>query len=101
MRMGIDVGGTKIEAAVLDGEGAVRVRRRIATPREYEKLLASLVQLIGELENEAGFVRSIGLATPGAVSPKTGLIQNAHHMALQGKSFVADIDKMLSRPVRV
>ena len=101
MRMGIDVGGTKIEAAILDEEGAVRVRRRVATPRVYEELLRALVQLIGELENEAGFVRSVGIATPGALSPKTGLIQNAHHMALQGRPFVADIERMLARPVRV
>ena len=101
MRMGIDVGGTKIEAAILDGEGVVRVRRRIATPKVYEELLGAMAQLVSELENEAGFVRSVGIATPGAVSPKTGLVQNAHHMALQDRPFAADIEKVLMRPVRI
>ena len=100
MRMGIDVGGTKIEAAILDGS-EVRVRRRIATPRVYEELLAAVALLVGELENEAGYVRSIGIATPGAVAPQTGLMRNAHHMALQDRPFPSDIERLLGRAVRV
>jgi fructokinase len=99
MRMGIDIGGTKIEGVIIDEAGEVRARRRIATPAVYEEVLRALGELVGGLENEGGWVRSIGIGAPGAL--RDGVMQNAHHMALQGKPFLSDIERALGRPVRL
>ncbi|HVK74573.1 MAG TPA: ROK family protein [Kofleriaceae bacterium] len=101
MRLGIDLGGTKIEAAVLDETGAVRARRRVATPRVYDEVLAALTGLVAALEGEAGPVASIGVGTPGTRSPRTGLMQNAENTALQGRAFDRDLAGVLGRPVRL
>jgi len=101
MRMGIDLGGTKIEAAILDDDGVIRARRRVPTPRSYEQILGSLLQLVRALEREAGPVRSIGVGTPGGRSPRTGLIQSAENTALQGQPFDRDLERVLGVPIRL
>ena len=71
-RIGIDLGGTKIEGAAVDGSGTVLVRRRIATPRgSYPATLEAVVALIGEIEMAIGEAASVGLGMPGAISPIT------------------------------
>ena len=79
MRIGIDLGGTKIEGIVLDKGGVERARLRIPTPTaSYEDTLDGVLTVIGELQRKAGTPCSVGIAHPGAVSPATGLIKNAN-----------------------
>lgn len=101
MRIGIDLGGTKIEAAALDDRGLIRARRRVPTPRSYDELLGGLVQLVRGLEREAGPADAIGVGTPGSRSPHSGLFVNAENTALQGQPFDRDLERVLERDVRV
>jgi fructokinase len=101
MRLGIDLGGTKIEAAVLDDAGSVRARRRAATPRSYKELLGEIVQIVRAVEHEVGTVRAVGIGTPGQPSPITGLMANAENTALEGQPFVRDLELILDRPSRL
>lgn len=99
--LGIDIGGTKVEGAVLDDGGAVRARRRVAAPGRYEDLLGALVDLVGGLEAEVGARCSVGVCTPGTRSPRTGRMKNAQHTPLEGRAFDADLGAALGREVRV
>ncbi len=102
MRIGIDLGGTKIEGIGLTDEGREIGRRRIPTPRDYRGTLAAIADLIHVIEAETGrHGRSVGVGLPGAPSPHTGLIKNANSTWLNGRPFVADLEVLVSRPVRV
>lgn len=102
MRIGIDLGGTKIEGVVLDDDGSQRARLRVATPcGEYADTLDALVALVAALEAEAGERCSVGLGTPGAISPATGLIKNANSNNLIGHPLDLDLAARLDRPVRI
>lgn len=101
-RIGVDFGGTKIEAAILAPDGAIAVRRRVDNPGNYAGALNVLRDLIAAVEAESG-VRdaTIGIGLPGSISPKTGLMRNANSVWLNGKPFQQDLEKVLSRPVRL
>lgn len=102
MRIGVDLGGTKIEAAVLDDAGDVLARRRRATPRgHYSGILDTVAELVRELEAEIGEPASIGVAMPGALSPTTGLIKNANSTELIGERLDVDLAAALDREVRI
>jgi len=102
MRIGIDVGGTKIEALALDADGVACARRRVPTPRgDYPATLAAIAALVGELETAAGPAASVGIAMPGALSPASGVIKNANSTWLIGKPFDRDLAAVLARPVRL
>ena len=101
MRLGIDLGGTKIEAAVLDDAGTVRARRRAATPRSYDELLCVLLQLVRAIEGDVGAVHAVGIGTPGQPSPVTGLMANAENTPLEGQPFARDLEIILGRPSRL
>lgn len=102
MRIGIDLGGTKIEGLVLDKGGGERARLRIATPAtSYEADVEAIVGLIFELERKIGKHCTIGIAHPGAVSPATGLIKNANSTRLNGRPLKADLERSLGREVRM
>jgi fructokinase len=102
MRIGIDLGGTKIEGLVLDKGGVERARRRIATPAtSYEAEVEAILGLIGELEQEIGARCTVGIAHPGAVSPATGLIKNANSTQLNGRPLKTDLERALGREVRM
>jgi fructokinase len=102
MRIGIDLGGTKIEGLVLDGDGAERARLRIATPTgSYEDTVAALVDLVAALEAGVGARCSVGIGHPGAISPATGLIKNANSTRLNGQPLKADLERRLEREVRL
>lgn len=101
MRLGIDLGGTKIEAAVLAGDGSMTARRRVPTPGSYTELLTAVAALVAQMEDEVGAQCSVGLGTPGAISPHTGLMKNANNTALNGRSFDRDLSSLLERPVRL
>jgi fructokinase len=101
-RIGIDLGGTKIEAAAVDVSGLVRVRRRVATPAQnYRATIDAIIALIGSIEQEIGATASVGIGIPGAVSPKTGLIKNANSTWLNGHPLQRDIETALGRPTRL
>jgi fructokinase len=102
MRIGIDLGGTKIEGIVLDGDGRERVRRRVATPAgDYAASLAVIAALVAELEAHAGPAASVGVGIPGALSPATGLVKNANSTWLIGKPLDRDLETTLGRPIRL
>src|SRR3954471_7664284 len=99
MQIGIDLGGTKIEAIGLDADTLVAVRRRVATPRDYAGTLDAIARLVAEVEAEAGRPGSVGLGIPGVVSHVTGLVKNANSTWLNGRPLLADLEVRLSRPV--
>ncbi len=102
IRLGIDLGGTKIEGIVLDARGRTLARRRVATPREdYAATVAAVAGLVAALEHQAGARGSVGVGIPGAVSPKTGRIKNANSTWLIGTTFGRDLTAALDRPVRL
>ncbi len=102
MRIGVDLGGTKIEAAALDDEGRLLLRRRVPTPAgDYPATIAAIAGLVAALEAELGARGSVGVATPGALSPATGLIKNANSTCLNGQRLDKDLAAALDRPVRL
>jgi len=102
MRIGIDLGGTKIEGLVLDASGVEKARLRVPTPgSSYEDTLKGVLDVVAELERRAGERCTVGIAHPGAVSPATGLIKNANSTRLNGKSMKADLERALGREVRM
>jgi fructokinase len=102
LRIGIDLGGTKIEAIALDAAGGVRFRRRVATPAgDYEAILNAVAGLVAETESAVGERGTVGIATPGALSTRTGLIKNSNSTALNGKPLDRDLAARLARPVRL
>ncbi len=102
MRIGVDLGGTKIEAAALDHDGRIVARKRVATPKDdYSAVLDAIAQLVAELEAEIETTATVGIGTPGAVSPATGLMKNANSVVLNGKPLDADLASRLGRAVRL
>jgi fructokinase len=102
MRIGIDVGGTKIEVAALDRDGSIRLRRRVPTPAgDYAAIIATVAALVNTSEIELRQRASVGIAIPGAISPATGLVKNANSTCLVGKPFDRDLMAALQRPVRL
>ena len=102
LRIGIDVGGTKIEAIALSASGEERGRVRIATPRhDYDGTVRAISGVVAELERDAGIQSAVGVGIPGIVSPATGLVKNANTTWLIGKPFDRDLAAALARPVRV
>ncbi len=100
MRMGVDLGGTKIEVAVLDDTGGVALRRRIATPRSYDGVLGAIAELVAGAEAETGAC-SVGIGIPGSLSPATGLVRGANSTWLNGGRLQEDLERRLARPVRL
>ena len=101
MRIGIDLGGTKIEAAAVDDAGEVWARSRVATPTRYGTTLSAICQLVGDVEQRSGPAAAVGIGTPGAISPANGLMFNADNTALGNRPFLQDITRALGRPVRL
>jgi fructokinase len=101
MRIGIDLGGTKIEGIALDDLGDVRLRRRVASPHgDYEKTLNAIADLVGAIEREAGACGTVGVGIPGTISSATGLVKNANSTWLNGRPLADDLPRVLDRPVR-
>ena len=102
MRIGVDLGGTKIEAIALDGSGETLARRRVDTPEsDYTGTVKAVADLVLQLEAETGRTGSVGLGLPGAVAPGTGLLKNANSVCLNGKPLQADLEAAMQRPVRL
>lgn len=100
MRIGIDLGGTKIEGIVLADGGEIVARQRVATPPEYVATVDALVELVAELERRMGERGSVGIGIPGAATPQ-GVIKNANSTWLIGQALGADLERRLRRPVRL
>ncbi|HUE65741.1 MAG TPA: ROK family protein [Rhizomicrobium sp.] len=101
MRFGIDLGGTKIEILALENGGTIRLRRRIATPRDYDSLLHALRELVSAADAELGTHGNVGMAIPGSESFGSNLIKNANTTYLIGRPLRLDLEKALARPVRL
>src|SRR5690606_1339440 len=102
MRIGIDLGGTKIEGVLLGPDGAERRRLRLPTPQgDYDGTLAAVAAIVGPLESEAGEICTVGIGMPGSLSPLSGLVRNANLVCLNGRPFRTDVEARLGRPVRL
>ena len=102
MRIGIDLGGTKIELIALEDDGTVLTRTRIDTPREgYRAVIEAIVAMVHDAETVLQRRGTIGIGTPGVISPATGLIKNANSVYLNGQPFDRDVAVALKRDVRV
>ena len=101
MRIGVDLGGTKIEAAALGREGNVLARRRIPTPAgDYDAIVAAIRDLVLGIEHDTGARGSVGIGIPGTLSPATGLVKNANSTCLNGRRLDRDVSDALAREVR-
>jgi fructokinase len=101
MRIGVDLGGTKIEAIALSEAGGELLRRRVPTPAgDYQAILRAITSLVLEIESAVGERGSVGIGTPGALSPATGLIKNSNSIALTDKPLDRDLEGLLARPLR-
>jgi fructokinase len=102
MRIGVDLGGTKIEGLALSPEGAVMARLRVPTPRDdYAATLEAVARLVLELERDAGGTGTVGVGMPGAISPATGRVKNANSVWLNGRALAEDLQRLLPRPLRL
>jgi fructokinase len=100
-RIGIDLGRTKIEIAALDQRGKELLRRRVATPRTYDAIIAKIADLVVAGEQELGGSGSVGVGIPGVISPATDLVKNASTVVLNGHKLDRDLAAALGREVRV
>ncbi len=101
IQIGIDVGGTKIEAAALDADGQFLARVRSPNPGNYDGAIRTIGDLIARAEREAGAMGSIGVGTPGSISPRDGLMRNSNATFLNGRAFREDLETALGRQVRM
>lgn len=100
-RIGIDLGGTKIEVAALDRTGAIAWRRRVDTPVGYADIIAAMTGLVCQAEGDLVTTASVGVGIPGTISPATGLVKNANSRQLIGHALDQDLAAALGRPIRV
>ena len=102
LRLGIDLGGTKTEVAVIDRDDRFLLRRRADSPRhDYPATIGLIARLVREAEAEVGERCSVGLGIPGTISPATGLVKNANSAWLNGQPLLQDLQAVLGRPVRI
>ena len=102
MRIGIDLGGTKIEGIALSEAGEELYRQRVPTPQgDYRGILQSIADLVKQIEMETGAQGSLGICTPGALSPATGLLRNSNSVCMNGKPVSTDLQELLQREIRI
>lgn len=102
MRIGIDLGGTKIEGIAITDDGREVLRRRLQTPRgDYDATVQMIVDLIRAIESDTGASGTVGVGIPGSPSPTTGLIKNANSTWLNGRPLLMDLEARLGRRIRV
>lgn len=102
MRIGIDLGGTKIEVIALDDDGETLFRKRVSTPKgDYIATLHAIAGLVNDAETATGQTGSVGVGIPGTLSPVTGKVKNANSTWLNGQFFDADLSKLLGRDVKI
>jgi len=102
IRVGVDLGGTKVEIIAIDQKGAELMRRRRPTPvGDYPKILTAIVELIDEVKYTLSVEVSVGIGTPGAISKTTGHLKNSNSICLNGRPLVSDLQNALGREVRI
>ena len=102
IRLGVDVGGTKIEIIALDREGRELMRRRVNSPRgDYAATVSTIAALVAAADSSLGAQGTVGIGVPGIESPATGLIKNANSTWLIGRDFRADLERAIARPIRL
>lgn len=102
MRIGIDLGGTKIEILALDNDGNELIRRRVNTPQgDYHKTIACICESIISTESDLNCEGTIGICTPGSISPSTGLLRNSNSTCLNDQPFKQDLEAKLNRTIRI
>lgn len=102
IRIGVDLGGTKIEAIALDFSGGILARRRVATPaQDYGEIVRAIAALVRDLELETQRRGTVGVGAPGSISTHTGLVKGSNTQVVNGRPLQDDLSKALARPVRV
>jgi fructokinase len=101
IQIGIDFGGTKVEAAALDASGAYLARVRTPNPGSYDAAIETIRDLIAQVEQQAGGVGTVGIGLPGSISPTTGVMRNSNSIYLNGRTFREDLTTALGREVRL
>jgi len=101
LRIGVDLGGTKIEALAMGGNGKELVRQRVPTPQAYDAAVEAIANLVADVEKKAGRTGTVGIGIPGIVVPDTGLVKNANSVWLNGQPLAKDLEQRLGRPIRV
>jgi len=101
VQIGVDFGGTKIEAAALDSNGAFLARIRAPTPGSYDQALRTICALVDEAESIAGAKGTVGIGAPGSISPRTGVMRNANSVWLNGRNLKEELGAALGRPIRI
>jgi fructokinase len=102
LRIGIDLGGTKIEGVALHRDGSIVSRRRVATPQgDYDGTVKAIADLVAHLDQETGTRGSVGIGMPGIISPATGLVKNANSVCLNGRPLDRDLEARVGRPIRL
>lgn len=99
-RIGIDLGGTKIEGVVLEGSEVI-LRERIATPKTPSEIHAAIAAMVHRFDRQLGARCSVGIGTPGARSPRTGLLRNSNTVCLNGTPLDRDLQAAIGRPIRM
>lgn len=101
-RIGVDLGGTKIEVAVLDHTGSVLLRRRVPTPTsDYAQIIRAIATLVHSVDTELGELLTVGVGAPGSVSHETGLTKNSNTQCVNNKPLARDLEQAIGRAVRV
>lgn len=102
LRLGIDLGGTKIELIAIDAGGREALRRRVPTPQgDYPATVAAVAALVNAAEAELGQPGTVGVGTPGAISPATGRMKNCNSTCLNGRPLKQDLERALGREIRL
>lgn len=101
IQIGVDFGGTKIEAAALDRDGHFLARVRAPNPGSYEPAIKVVCDLVQQVEHQVGARGTIGIGTPGSISPRTGVMRNANSVYLNGRDFRSDLIAALGRDIKL
>lgn len=102
MKLGIDLGGTKIEIIALDDNGKTLHRQRTATPQDnYKEIIETISSLVESTEVKLQQTGTLGICTPGAISPNSGLLRNSNSICLNGKPFKKDLEEILNREIAI
>jgi len=101
-RIGVDLGGTKIEIVALDADGRETLRRRVPTPKgDYDATLAAMASLVADAERDLGATATVGIGMPGSISRATGLLRGSNSVCLNGRPIRRDLARVLDRDVRI
>jgi fructokinase len=102
LRIGVDLGGTKIEAIALRDDGSIAVRERVPTPKDDAlAIIGAVRELVLSVERAAGEPCTVGIGTPGAISPRTGLLRNSNTVVLNGRPLDRELAQALGREIRM